>query len=89
MPKKFEQIYCLIFNKKDKIKRGELYELFKTWCTDNGNTIPFKKTDFFKATDRIIGASTKYNGDFYYFNVKSICDDDDSDEDEPKTGLDA
>ena len=76
-------------NKKDKIKRGELYELFKTWCTDNGNTIPFKKTDFFKATDRIIGASTKYNGDFYYFNVKSICDDDDSDNDEQKSGLDA
>ena len=51
--------------------------------------IYFKKTDFFKATDRIIGASTKYNGDFYYFNVKSICDDDDSDNDEPKSGLDA
>ena len=76
-------------NKKDKIKRGDLYELFKKWCLDNGNTIPFKKTDFFKAVDRIIGASTKYNGDFYYFNIKVIVDaNEEDDEDEPKSALD-
>ena len=64
--------------------------MFKKWCLDNGNTIAFKKTDFFKAVDRIIGASTKSNGDFYYFNIKVIVDtnEDDNEEDEPKSALD-
>ena len=40
--------------------------------------------------DRIIGASTKYNGDFYYFNIKVIVDanEDDDEDDEPKSALD-
>ena len=44
-------------SQKDKIKRCVLYDLFKTWCTDNGNTIPFKKVDFFKYVESIIGES--------------------------------
>ena len=64
-------------------------------CLKNGvQTIEiqylFKKTDCSKAVDRIIGASTKYNGDFYYFNIKVIVDanEDDNEDDEPKSALD-
>ena len=67
---------------KDKIKRGIIYDLFKNWCSDNGNTIPFKKVDFFKSVDAIIGESKKYNGDYYYVNIKTVDNFDDDEDDE-------
>ena len=69
---------------KDKIMRGEIYELFKDWSLSNGNTTPFTKILFYKSIDKSLGESKKLNGNFYYTNVKVVNNYDDDDDDDNK-----
>jgi P4 family phage/plasmid primase-like protien len=74
-------------NKKDRIMKGKLYELFKDWSLNNGNTTPFTKIFFFKCVDKVLGEPKKNLGNYYYFNIKEVVDEDEE-EDEIRNPLD-
>jgi putative DNA primase/helicase len=71
-------------NDRNKILRGDLYEIYKRWAIDCGITVYIKKADFYKSVDEKLGEAKKVMGNYYYKNVIEIKDnskDDDSDND--------
>ena len=69
-------------NPKDRILRGELYEIYKKWAVDNGLTIFVKKSDFYTTVDKEIGESSKIGGNYYYkylVEIKEEIEEEESD----------
>ena len=57
---------------KDKIKKGEMYDIYKKWAIDNGLTIFVKKSDFYKTIDLQLGEAKLNRGIYYYKNIVEI-----------------
>ena len=74
-------------NDKDRILRGTLYEIYKKWSVDNGISVFIKKNDFYKSIDGKLGQAKPISGNYYYFKVKELKEEDE-DESDIKSALD-
>ena len=59
-------------NDKNRILRGDLYDIYKKWTVDNGVTVYIKKSDFYKTVDDKIGVAKPIKGNYYYKNILEI-----------------
>jgi len=69
-------------NDKDRILRGDLYEIYKKWSVDNGVSVYIKKSDFYKTIDEKLGQARPIKGNYYYLKIKEIKDEPQEEEDE-------
>ena len=69
-------------NDKDRILRGDLYEIYKKWSIDNGVSVYIKKSDFYKTIDEKLGQARPIKGNYYYLKIKEIKDEPQEEEDE-------
>ena len=74
-------------NDKDRILRGTLYEIYKKWSVDNGISVFIKKNDFYKSIDGKLGQAKPISGNYYYFKVKELKEEEE-DESDIKSALD-
>ena len=69
-------------NEKDRILRGEMYEIYKRWAVDNGLTVFVKKTDFYKTIEEDLGEAKKIGGNYYYKYLVEIKDEREAESDD-------